>query len=96
VDPSLHTTSVLSGITAQSTIPTGTTDLGWYTSHVELRDDRAVLFANYLPAGVYQYSYQIHLTTAGTYHALPTQAHEMYFPDVFGHGTGGLYLISTR
>jgi uncharacterized protein YfaS (alpha-2-macroglobulin family) len=96
VDPTLRTTSVLSGITSRTTIPKGTTDLGWYVSHVELRDDRAALFADYLPAGTYQYSYQIHLTTAGTYHALPTQAHMLYFPDVSGHGAGSLYTISAR
>src|SRR5205823_1494852 len=56
VDPTLRTTSVLSGITSQTTIPKGTTDLGWYVSHVELRDDRAAIFADYLPAGTYQYS----------------------------------------
>jgi uncharacterized protein YfaS (alpha-2-macroglobulin family) len=96
VDPSLRTTSVLSGITSQTTVPKGTTDLGWYISHIELRDDRAALFADYLPAGTYQYSYQIHLTSAGTYHALPTQAQLFYFPDTYGHGTGRLYTIGSH
>lgn len=94
VDTSLRITSVLSGITAQTTIPRGTSELGWYVSHVEFRDDRTALFADMLPAGVYQYSYQLHLTSAGTYHALPTQAHLLYFPEVSGHGAGGLYTIS--
>jgi uncharacterized protein YfaS (alpha-2-macroglobulin family) len=94
VDPSLRTTSILSGITSQTTVPAGTTDLGWYVSHVEFRDDRTALFADYLPAGTYQYSYQLHLTSAGTYHALPTQAQLLYFPDVRGHSAGRLYTIS--
>jgi len=96
VDPTLQTTSVLSSITSLTTIPQGTTDLSWYISHVDLRDDRAALFADYLPAGTYQYSYQIHLTTAGTYHALPTQAKMLYFPDVSGHSSGRLYTIATH
>jgi uncharacterized protein YfaS (alpha-2-macroglobulin family) len=96
IDPTLRTTSVLSGITVQTTIPAGTTDLAWYISHVELHDDRAALFADYLPAGVYQYSYQIHLTTAGSYHTLPTVAREFYFPDVSGHSAGQIYRISAQ
>jgi hypothetical protein len=96
VDPSLLTTSVLSGITSQTTIPKGTTNLAWYVSHTELRDDRAALFADFLPAGTYQYSYQIHLTSAGSYHALPTQAYMLYFPDIYGHGPGKIYTITAH
>jgi len=96
VDPSLKTTSVLSGITAQTTIPRGTTDLGWYVSHVESRDDRTALFADYLPAGTYRYSYQIHLTSAGRFGLLPVQTRLQYFPDVYGHSGGGMYTIAAR
>ena len=96
VDPSLKTTSVLSGITAQTTIPRGTTDLAWYVSHTERRDDRTALFADYLPAGTYQYSYQIHLTSAGRFGLLPAQTRLQYFPDVYGHSGGGVYTIAAR
>lgn len=96
VDPSLKTTSVLSGITAQTTIPRGTTDLGWYVSHVESRDDRTALFADYLPAGTYQYSYQIHLTSGGRFGLLPAQTRLQYFPDVYGHSAGGVYTIAAQ
>jgi len=50
--------------------------------------------ADSLPAGTYQVSYQIHLTSAGSYHALPTTAHETYFPDVYGQSAGQIYKIS--
>jgi uncharacterized protein YfaS (alpha-2-macroglobulin family) len=96
VNPSLRTTSVLSSLTSQAVIPAGTTDLAWYANHVELLANQSTIFADYLPAGTYQYSYQIHLTSAGTYHALPTQAHELYFPDVYGQGTGQLYTIAAH
>jgi Bacterial Alpha-2-macroglobulin MG10 domain len=46
-------------------------DLAWYVSHVERRDDRAALFAPYLPAGVYRYEYTVQLTTRGVFGALP-------------------------
>ncbi len=96
VDPTLRTTSVLSNLTSRTVIPKGTNDLGWYTTHVELLDNQSAIFADYLPMGTYQYSYQIHLTSAGTYHVLPTQAHELYFPDVYGQSTGKLYTITTH
>jgi len=96
VDPSLRTTSILSSLTSQTTIPVGTSDLSWYISHAEQRDDRVALFADYLPSGTYQYSYQLHLTTAGTYHDLPTQAEMLYFPDVYGHGSGKIFTISAH
>ena len=36
-----------------------------YFDNVEMRDDRTVLFATYLPAGVYTYSYLARATTPG-------------------------------
>ena len=39
-----------------------------------MRDDRTVLFATYLPAGVYTYSYLARATTPGAYSVLPAQA----------------------
>ena len=55
-----------------------------------------ILFADYLPVGTYQYRYQIHLTSAGSYHALPTTIRETYFPDIYGKGAGQLYKISSH
>ena len=91
VDPTLLTTSQL----AQGgySVPKGTGDLAWYIAHAELRDDRAALFADYLPRGVYRYEYSLHLTTQGTFHALPAHAAESYFPEVFGRGAGGYLTV---
>lgn len=59
----------------------------------ELRDERAVLLSEYLPAGSYQYSYQIRLGTVGRFNVIPTNAFELYFPDVFGRGEGTEFTI---
>jgi len=91
VDPTLLTTSQLQS--GGYTIPKGTTDLAWYLDHTELRDDRAVLFAGYLSAGVYRYEYDIHLTTPGVFHALPAHAQEDYFPEIFGRSAGGYLTV---
>ncbi|HWE60442.1 MAG TPA: alpha-2-macroglobulin family protein, partial [Chloroflexota bacterium] len=93
VDGSLRTTSQLAQIENQSTIPRGSDDLTWYVTHTDLRDNRTMLFLDFLPAGVYQYTYLIHLTTAGTYHALPARIGETYFPEVFARGQGTYFQI---
>lgn len=51
---------------------------------VQMRDDKTVLAAAYLPAGVYEYRYLARATTPGTYVGLPAEAHLTYLPDVWG------------
>jgi uncharacterized protein YfaS (alpha-2-macroglobulin family) len=53
-------------------------------THVEKRDDRVLLFADYLDAGVHTYSYLARITSKGSFSLPPTQAEEMYTPEVFG------------
>jgi alpha-2-macroglobulin len=65
----------------------------WHFTHREVRDDRFFLFAEQLPAGVYQYNYIVRATTPGTFHQRPTRAFEMYFPEVFGQTEGTLVTI---
>lgn len=68
--------------------------LGWWLfTRSELRDDRLVLFADYLPAGTYQYDYLLHATFAGEYRVLPTAAWAAYFPEVYGQAAGMVYTI---
>ncbi len=93
VDTSLQTTSATVSAALQTGIPVGTSDLQWFVSHSEVKDDRIALFADFLPAGTYTYSYLVHLTTAGTYHALPAGITQVYFPDVFGRSAGGYVTI---
>jgi alpha-2-macroglobulin len=76
VDPTLRTTSQL--YSGGCRVPPHTSDLGWYVSHVELRDDRAALIAPYLPAGVYRYEYTVQLTTrmSNTHAEATTHSHD--------------------
>jgi uncharacterized protein YfaS (alpha-2-macroglobulin family) len=64
----------------------------WY-SRSEMRDDKVVLFADYLPAGTYEYTYTFRATLPGEYHIIPTTAYEFYFPEVFGRADGRLFKI---
>jgi uncharacterized protein YfaS (alpha-2-macroglobulin family) len=64
----------------------------WY-SRSEMRDDKVVLFADYLPAGTYEYTYTFRATQPGEYQVIPATANEFYFPEVFGRGNGRLFTI---
>jgi alpha-2-macroglobulin len=98
VDASLQTTSVVGQqpelIRTDRANPWGGGYGWWWFSHSELRDEKAVLFATYLPKGTYEYTYLIRASLPGQYRVIPTHAEEMYFPEVFGRGDGGLFTIS--
>jgi uncharacterized protein YfaS (alpha-2-macroglobulin family) len=64
----------------------------WY-SHSEMRDEKVVLFADYLAAGTYEFVYTFRATLPGEYHVIPTTANEFYFPEVFGRADGRLFVI---
>lgn len=65
----------------------------WYFSHIELRDEKIVLSADYLPAGTYVYTYIARASTAGIFKVIPPTASEFYFPDVGGRGAGSLFVV---
>lgn len=64
----------------------------WY-SRSELRDEKIVLFSDYLSRGTYEYSYTMRATLPGAYKVIPTVAQEFYFPEVFGRSDGRLLTI---
>jgi alpha-2-macroglobulin len=66
----------------------------WYFDHTELRDEKVVLSADYLPAGTYVYSYLARASTAGTFNVIPSTASEFYFPDVGGRGAGSHFVVT--
>ncbi|MDQ2742953.1 MAG: Ig-like domain-containing protein [Chloroflexota bacterium] len=66
----------------------GTGQFLWFLDHTDLRDNRVSLYAGYLPAGTYTYTYLAQATVPGTYAVAPTHASETFFPEVFGRGAG--------
>ncbi len=74
---------------SEATRTRGTTSGWWWPwwrfDHTDLRDDRMLLFADRMPAGVYTYSYTARATTIGTFHLPPIKAEAMYEPERFGH-----------
>jgi uncharacterized protein YfaS (alpha-2-macroglobulin family) len=65
----------------------------WYFTHSELYDDRVAVFASYLPAGTYEYTYVIRPSIAGQFKVMPASAEQTYFPEVFGRSEGALFTI---
>jgi len=59
-----------------------------------MHDEKAVLFATYLPEGTYEYTYLIRASLPGEYRVIPTNAYEMYFPEVSGRSDGALFKIT--
>ncbi|GIV84844.1 MAG: hypothetical protein KatS3mg052_1851 [Candidatus Roseilinea sp.] len=65
----------------------------WYFTHREIYDDRMAVFASYLPAGTYEYTYVIRPSIAGQFKVMPASAEQTYFPEVFGRSDGAAFAI---
>jgi uncharacterized protein YfaS (alpha-2-macroglobulin family) len=65
----------------------------WWFSNTDMRDEKLVLFATSLPAGTYEYTYQLQIGLAGEYRVIPASAYEMYFPEVMGRSDGMIFTI---
>lgn len=65
----------------------------WVFNHVELRDEKVVLSADYLPAGTYEYVYLVRASFPGEYRVIPPTAQEFYFPEVYGRGAGSIFTV---
>jgi len=66
----------------------------WWFSHTEMRDEKVVLFATYLPKGTYEYTYLMRASLPGEFLVMPATAYEMYFPEVFGRSDGGKFTVT--
>ncbi len=66
----------------------------WYFDAVEFRDEKAVIYASYLPKGVYEYVYTIRPSVEGTYNVIPPIVQELYYPEVYGRGDGIEFTIT--
>jgi alpha-2-macroglobulin len=65
----------------------------WYFNHIEMRDEKVVLSAGYLPAGTYVYTYLVRASTPGVFNVIPPTGQEFYFPEVYGRGDGMSFVV---
>jgi hypothetical protein len=69
----------------QYTIPGQSLQQDWSGfSHVEMRMDRVVLFANQLDPGIHTYTYYARAITPGAFMMPSTYSEQMYTPEVYG------------
>lgn len=95
INPNLATSPQLGTIPRGDRIDARRQGWGWwYFDHVEFHDEKAVIYANYLPRGVYEFVYTLRPTIAGEFKVIPPVAQEMYFPEVYGRGAGALFAIT--
>lgn len=95
IDPSLATESDLIG--GPTLAPVEQANGGWRfwtPSYTDLRDDRVALFATRLPAGTYEYTFQVRATIPGEYRVLPVYGEMMYFNEVWGRSTGAQFTVT--
>lgn len=72
-------------------------DVFWWRpgfDHVELRDDRVLLYATQLPPGATTTRVRCRATTPGTFTLGPARAEEMYAPEVFGTVGAGTFEVT--
>lgn len=94
LNPKFATNSAASiaGSVTLGTTPSGRSRSRWWYpwwtfDHSDLRDDRMLLFADRLPAGVYTYAYTARATTIGDFLLPPVKAEAMYEEERFGHSS---------
>ena len=98
LDTSLRTTSQsVEGPQVEKEIgKEGEAGYGWWwtPTHVELRDEKTVMFATSLEPGTYEFTYSIRASLPGTFLTLPVTAYQMYFPEVWGRGAGSTFEVT--
>lgn len=77
--------------------PIDGTQGGWYAwtpASLDYRADKVAMFATFLPAGSYQYTFEMRAAFPGEYNVLPAHGEMMYFPEVWGRSAGGTFTIN--
>jgi uncharacterized protein YfaS (alpha-2-macroglobulin family) len=55
--------------------------------------EKLTLLAAYLPAGAYEYTYEIVARVVGRYAVIPSLAQEFYSPAIYGRGAGATFTV---
>ncbi len=65
----------------------------WWFSNIEFRDEKVALYATFLPAGTYEFTYSIRAGLPGVYNVIPATGQEFYFPEVYGRSAGSTFTV---
>ena len=95
INPNLDTSQRIGAAPGGGRVDSRWRGWGWWRfDHIEFRDQKASIYASYLPRGVYEYVYSIRAAQAGEYNVIPPMAQDMHFPEVYGRGAGMRFVIS--
>ena len=95
IDTSLKTSQTLNKPGLEQPAFGGRTGWGWWWfGHTDVQDDHVAVFASQLPAGAYEYTYEIRPSIAGVFKVMPSAAEQQYFPEVFGRGDGMVFTVT--
>ena len=95
IDPQLATTSIQYDQFGQLIPADAGRPWWWWTpTSIDVRDDKVALIASYLPAGTYEYTFQVQATVPGEYRVLPVHGEMLYFPEVWGRSAGALFTVT--
>ncbi len=67
----------------------------WYFNAPKVYDDRISWSASLVPAGTYQISYLLSLTTPGEFQILPARTWQLYFPETMAISAGDKFVIES-
>jgi uncharacterized protein YfaS (alpha-2-macroglobulin family) len=56
-------------------------------NHIEMHDDRVLLFADSLSPGIHTHRFLVRALTYGTFNAPGSKIEKMYAPEVFGRSS---------
>ena len=99
IDPNLPTGPQYNNQGEPVLKPVDASQGGWYwwtPSTIDYRDDKVAVFATYLPAGTYEFTFQARAAIAGEFRVLPAYAEMMYFPEVWGRGAGQEFTVTKK
>jgi uncharacterized protein YfaS (alpha-2-macroglobulin family) len=96
IDPSLLNTSLVYEGPGLEAVDANAPWFWWTPTATDLRDEKVALFATELPAGTYEYTYQMRASLPGQFQVLPAVAYQMYFPEVWGRSAGSEFVIGER
>jgi len=98
IDPRLATTSQQFDMPSVTDVEAQGDDKWWWSrwipSYTDIRDDKVAVFATFLPAGAYQYTFNARAGIVGEYRVLPAYAEMMYYNDVWGRSSGALFTVT--
>ena len=99
IDPNLAITSDQFG-NPMMTMDEGDVDDGpmwwryWVPSYTDMRDDKVAVFATFLQAGTYEYTFNARASLPGEFKVLPAYAEQMYFTEVWGRTAGTSFTVT--